>query len=177
FWMFQLKPYNGDITLIGKCPEATEGTGGWGSCFQAWGPDDNPNSFLYHVSGSYAMNGWLYGNDVDIPGLRGGERYNMGPPEAWHQFPVKEASNVPVFADSGWVDVWPYDNDIPGDLVSGNGFGQLPEMPRVCIKRHNKRYSNVGFVDGHAESIFLPDLWRLKWSGVFNTGKPTVRIP
>ena len=65
----------------------------------------------------------------------------------------------------------------PGDLVSGNGFGQFPEMPRVCIKRHNKRFSNVSFVDGHAESVILPNLWKLKWSKGFNTGKTPPKMP
>jgi prepilin-type processing-associated H-X9-DG protein len=173
-----LRPFNGDIKIIGICPEATEPSGGWGNITHAWGPDMNdPNSFLYDAMGSYAMNGWCYGPDVDLPGQQGGERYGMGPKSAWHKMPAKEASNVPLFADSGWVDVWPYDTDVPGDLVSGNGFGQLPEMPRVCIKRHNKRYSNVSFLDGHAESVLLPNLWKLKWSTVFDTGKVPPKMP
>jgi prepilin-type N-terminal cleavage/methylation domain-containing protein/prepilin-type processing-associated H-X9-DG protein len=177
FWMQQLRPYNGDISVIGLCPEATEPSYGWGNVNHAWGPDEtNTSSFLYKMTGSYAMNGWLYGMDVDFPGQYGGERYGMGPHEAWHNYPVKESSRVPLFAVSGWVDVWPVDNDTPGDLVSGNGFGQLPEMPRVCIKRHNKRFSNVVFVDGHAESVLLPGLWNLKWSAVFDTSK-IVKIP
>jgi prepilin-type processing-associated H-X9-DG protein len=50
-------------------------------------------------------------------------------------------------------------------------------MPRVCIKRHNKRFSNVSFLDGHAESVWLPYLWRLKWSKVFDTGKTLPKMP
>jgi prepilin-type N-terminal cleavage/methylation domain-containing protein/prepilin-type processing-associated H-X9-DG protein len=176
FWMQQLKPFNGDISIIGKCPEASEPStiGGWGAVNMAWGPDpsDDVNSFLYRVSGSYAMNGWLYGNDVDMPGLFGGERYGVGPHQNWHSFPVKESSRVPLFADSGWVDTWPNDFDDPGDLVSGNGG----MMARVCIKRHNRRFCNVVFVDGHGESVLLPGLWNLKWSAVFDTSK-VVRIP
>jgi hypothetical protein len=26
---------------------------------------------------------------------------------------------------------------------------------------------NAAFLDGHAESVYLPDLWRLKWSNAF----------
>ena len=177
FWMHEMKPYNGDIGVIGLCPEATEPSGGWGNINRAWGPDNNTASFLYQVTGSYAINGWIYGDDSDMPGLRGGERYGMGPRHAWHTLPAKESSNVPAFADSGWVDAWPFDTDAPGDLVSGNGFGQIPEMPRVCIKRHNKRFSNVSFLDGHAESVILPNLWKLKWSKVFDTSKTPPRMP
>ena len=50
-------------------------------------------------------------------------------------------------------------------------------MPRVCLKRHNKRYVNVSFLDGHAESVILPNLWKLKWSKVFDTYKTPPRMP
>jgi len=177
FWMEAMRPYNGDISIIGLCPEAEEPSGSWGRINRAWGPDNIPTSFLYKVTGSYAINGWVYGNDDFYRGQRGGERYGLGPRHAYHNLPAKESSNVPIFADSGWVDVWPMDTDTPGDLVSGNGFGQIPQMPRVCIKRHNKRYSNVVFLDGHAESVILPNLWRLKWSTIFDTTKTPPRMP
>ena len=174
FWMHEMKPFNGDISIIGLCPEASDPSGGWGSVSQAWGPDNDPASFLYHVTGSYAINGWIYADDVDIRGLRGGERYGIGPRDAWITLPAKESSNVPAFVDSGWVDAWPYDTEAPGDLVTANGG---VGMPRVCIKRHNKRFSNVSFLDGHAESVLLPNLWKLKWSKVFNTSVTPPRMP
>ena len=127
FWMHEMKPFNGDISIIGLCPEASEPSGGWGSVSQAWGPDNDTGSFLYHVTGSYAINGWIYGDDVDIHGLRGGERYpGVGPREAWITLPAKESSNVPAFVDSGWVDAWPFDTDPPGDLVSSTGTAGCP---------------------------------------------------
>ena len=173
FWMHEMRPFNGDINVIGICPEASELSGGWGDVHRAWGPDENTNSFLYRVSGSYAINGWIYGDDADLPGLRGGERYGVGPRDAWHTLPARESSNVPAFVDSGWVDSWPYDTDAPGDLVIANGG----MMPRVCIKRHNKRFVNVSFLDGHAESVLLPNLWKLKWSKVFDTSKNPPTMP
>jgi len=100
FWMHEMKPFNGDISIIGLCPEASEPSNGWGSVSQAWGPDNDPASFLYHVTGSYAINGWIYGDDADIRGLRGGERYGVGPRDAWITLPARESSNVPAFADS-----------------------------------------------------------------------------
>jgi len=182
FWMEALRPFNGDISIIGLCPEASDPStlGGWGRVHMAWGPLNDPNHFLYKSTGSYAINGWVYGNDVqNLPtrGSRGGERYGFSPRSNYHNLPAKESSNVPLFADSGWVDAWPFDTDIPGDLVSGNGFGQIPEMPRVCIKRHNKRYSNVVFLDGHGESVILPNLYRLKWHTAFDTTKTPPRMP
>ena len=174
FWMHEMRPYNGDISIVGLCPEASEPSGGWGNVIRAWGPDNNTGSFLYQVTGSYAINGWCYGPDADTPARTpGGERYGVGPRTAWHTFPAKEASNVPIFADSGWVDAWPFDTDAPGDLVSANGT----MMSRVCIKRHNKRFSNVSFLDGHAEAVNLPELYKLKWSKAFDTNKPLPKMP
>jgi prepilin-type processing-associated H-X9-DG protein len=170
FWMETLRPFNGDINIIGKCPEASDPTtiGGWGRVNMAWGPATG--GFLNNKSGSYAFNGWLYLKIAD-PGfeknMRGGEQYSMGPRTAFLDLPTKESSRVPTFIDSAWVDVWPYDTDAPGDLVTGGINAQIPQMPRVCLKRHNKRYSNAAFLDGHAESVYLPDLWRLKWSNNF----------
>ena len=180
FWMEALRPFNGDINIIGKCPEASDPSpiGGWGHAFHAWGPT-NDGSFLNNKSGSYALNGWLYGKHVGFTdGTRGGEVYGMLPRSAYIDLPAKESSNVPLFADSGWVDVWPYYTDSPGDLLLGRDASgaQMPQMPRVCIKRHNKRFSNVVFVDGHGESVYLPGLWKLKWSNDFQTSR-TVVIP
>jgi prepilin-type N-terminal cleavage/methylation domain-containing protein/prepilin-type processing-associated H-X9-DG protein len=177
FWMHELRPFNGDISIIGVCPEATEPSYGWGNINHTWGPErTDTNSFLFQVMGSYAINGWCYGPDVEIRGMQGGERYSgqgVGPKEAWHVFPVKESSNVPIFSDSAWVDTWPKDTDAPGDLVSGD----TTLMSRVCIKRHNKRSVNVSFLDGHAESVMLPNLWKLKWSKVFDTTKNPPMMP
>jgi prepilin-type N-terminal cleavage/methylation domain-containing protein/prepilin-type processing-associated H-X9-DG protein len=178
FWMEALRPFNGDINIIGKCPEASDPSpNGWGHAFYAWGPT-NDGSFLNNKSGSYALNGWLYGKDNDRPDppMRGGEVYGMLPRSAYINLPAKESSNVPLFADSAWVDVWPYHNDSPGDLVTGRdpSGAQMPQMPRVCIKRHNKRFSNVVFLDGHGESVYLPGLWKLKWSNEFQTNRNVI---
>jgi prepilin-type N-terminal cleavage/methylation domain-containing protein/prepilin-type processing-associated H-X9-DG protein len=179
FWMHEMRPFNGNINVIGVCPEATEPSYGWGNVTHTWGPTNITTDFLYQVVGSYAINGWCYGPDVDTgpyKGKPGGKRYEgqgVGPDEAWHSFPVKDSSNVPLFSDSAWVDTWPKDTDAPGDLVAGN----TTLMSRVCIKRHNKRFVNVSFLDGHAESVILPNLYKLKWSKLFDTSKNPPKMP
>ena len=179
FWMEALRPFNGDINIIGRCPEASDPSriSGWGRVNEAWGPATG--GFLNNKSGSYAMNGWLYWRNVDQQAdknMRGGEQYGMLPRSAYIDLPAtKESNRVPTFIDSAWVDVWPFDTDAPGDLVSGTSGGQIPMMPRVCLKRHNKRYVNSAFLDGHAESVYLPDLWNLKWSNAFRPRR--VNIP
>lgn len=176
FWMEALRPFNGDINTIGRCPEASEPSNGWGSATLAWGPA--AGGFLNNKSGSYAFNGWLYAFEIDpgfTKGMRGGERYGLSPRSAFIDLPTAESSRVPAFIDSGWVDAWPFETDPVGDLVSA-GNGTSGGMPRVCLKRHNKRFVNAVFLDGHAESVRLPDLWKLKWSRAFKP-RDNVRIP
>src|SRR2546421_12550790 len=79
FWMHELRPFNGDISVIGICPEASEPspTNDRGNINHTWGPSSNEASFLFQVMGSYGMNGWCYGPDLDPPftGIPGGERW------------------------------------------------------------------------------------------------------
>ena len=165
FWMEALAPFNGDINQIGKCPEASEPSFGWGSVSTAWGPG---GGFLTNKSGSYALNGWLYLFDLGLlpDRVRGGERYSFGPRDAYIDPPGTDAVRVLVFVDSGWVDAWPFDTDAPGDLTTAGAGAVLPEMPRVCLKRH-KYAVNAVFLDGHAETVELEVLWQLKWSNRF----------
>jgi hypothetical protein len=62
--MEALRPFNGDINVIGRCPEASEPSGGWGRVNLAWSPIAGPG-FLRDKCGGYAFNGWLYNKDVD----------------------------------------------------------------------------------------------------------------
>jgi len=165
--MEALRPFNGDIRNIGVCPEASEQSGDWGSVNKTWGPNNNPSSYLYNAFGSYGFNGWLYNRDVTNPRLRGGEVWGLGPASNYIDLPTPEASRVPAFIDSAWVDVWPLHTDNVTEFrTAGHGY-VFPEMPRCCLKRHAGRFVNASFVDGHAETIRLPELWQLKWSNGF----------
>ena len=161
FWMEILRPHNGNIDRIGRCPEASEPSFGTGSVSRAWGP---AGGILGGHIGSYALNGWLYRLNPD--GTGGGQEYGFGPKAAWITPASKETDRIPVFADSAWVDTWPTSSDRPGDLVTGGVNDINQEMQRVCLNRH--RFAvNVSFLDGHGETVRLPGLWKLKWSDVF----------
>src|SRR5438876_227699 len=41
FWMHELRPLNGDISILRICPEATEPSYGWGNISHTWGPEPN----------------------------------------------------------------------------------------------------------------------------------------
>jgi len=83
---------------------------------------------------------------------------------------------VPVFADAIWSETYPSPGDaLPIDLENGFYDPSVDQMGRMCTRRH-ARLVNVSFLDGHAESIGLPQLWTLEWHKGWITPKlPSVR--
>jgi prepilin-type processing-associated H-X9-DG protein len=45
------------------------------------------------------------------------------------------------------------------------------QWTRIMVARHFMAI-NVGFLDGHATTVSLPDLWNLKWSGTWDLTSP-----
>jgi len=154
-WMATLRSaqISGAIQL---CPFAMAPTQGatpnyQGTANNAWVwavPSDpnNPNSPLVATNGSYGLNGWLYkytGNMVWI-----------NPSDAVNFFPsataIKHPSQTPMFVDSLWPDLWPYQGGSPDDhngsweLYDDNGRANAQTarsidqgMARCCIARHS----------------------------------------
>jgi prepilin-type N-terminal cleavage/methylation domain-containing protein len=129
-----------------------------------WTQDAPTNIF----TGSYGLNGWLY----DRPEYDANPQFMMS-----KQTMIQRPSQTPVFVDSIWVDLWPYETDGPAnDLYRGN----LGGMPRCTISRHGgvnpssaSRTFNTsnrmpgaidaGLADGHVELVKLENLWQLDW--------------
>ena len=112
--------------------------------------------------GSYAHNYWLYGDDSGY--FMSLEEWKSS---SWQTASPPNSSSVPIFVDCKWVDLFPrYTDTCPAvyNLSSDGGGGML----RAMMSRHGDSI-NVGFMDGHAESVRLKDLWGLKWSKSFNT--------
>ncbi|HEV8605020.1 MAG TPA: hypothetical protein VGQ99_06620, partial [Tepidisphaeraceae bacterium] len=169
FWMTVLLKYQGKSPRIRNCPETTEPSYGWGSVFEYWGPDPS-NPWMLEHTGSYAFNGWLYRLFPDKTG--GGLQYGIGSPNDFILLPTKESSNVPVFADSTWVDTWPKDTDPPPTNPLYDGQPPAPTGPpytmrRVTIPRHLRSRCNVVFLDGNAQSLPIRGLYKLQWSKTF----------
>jgi prepilin-type processing-associated H-X9-DG protein len=88
--------------------------------------------------------------------------------------PVREPGRVPLLGDCV------RDGGIPKhtDLLPTNLTAPVPlrfpasyevvnlGMRRFCLARHG-RAINIVFMDWHAETVPLPELWRLKWNAVF----------
>jgi len=121
-------------------------------------PPENVVSEAEH--GSYGYNFWLYKDRHFIPKAEWDS-------SAWMTPSPPNSASVPVFVDCKWVDYFARDTDVcPAgfDLETGTGTG----IRRFLMDRHRGTI-NVGFVDGHADSVKLEKLWSLKWSKSFQT--------
>ena len=82
---------------------------------------------------------------------------------------IANASVVPTFADCVWAEAWPAVGDpLPtaSDLAKGLGRWQDSNLGCFYINRHGYAI-NVAFLDGHAETVKLPLVPKLKWSPQF----------
>ena len=138
------------------CPEATDDSNGIpASSFNAWGPDAfwNPGGNVrgpYY--GSYGFNAWLYDDPTSaLPG--------------WIHLPSKDSANIPLIFDCARLEIYVFDTDAPlGFASKATGSGGWLQL--AAVERH-RGAPNVGFADGHAETVPLPRLWKLKWSQTF----------
>lgn len=127
----------------------------------------------FDYEGSYAFNGWFYGDDDPF--------FSSAPYKAKkfrNEADCPTPSSTPVIPDSNWIDTWPQPNDPPArDLFTGDDFAGA--MVRLTLPRHggatwrrgdkfNPKNElpgaiNIGFVDGHSELVKLERLWKLDW--------------
>jgi prepilin-type N-terminal cleavage/methylation domain-containing protein len=134
----------------------------------AWTLDGPTNTFI----GSYGLNGWLY----DQPEFGAGTNIQFMMNK---QSMIQKPSQTPVFVDAMWVDLWPYETDLPGDDLY-DGTLDDSGMERCTISRHggvnpasaprvfdpaNKMPGAIdaGMADGHVELVKLENLWQLYW--------------
>jgi prepilin-type N-terminal cleavage/methylation domain-containing protein/prepilin-type processing-associated H-X9-DG protein len=181
-WMATLLSYHAQVNQVRVCPLAITRTTRtapgpgylYGAADQMW--KWSPNGPIYE--GSYAYNGWLYSGYGNPPAP---PLDLLGTPDAWKyskESSVKSTANTPLFGDGMWIDGWPKETEGPSaDLYNGNGN---TDMGRFTIARHGGTSaqsaprsitsssglpgaSNIAFVDGHASSIKLGNLWTLDW--------------
>lgn len=176
WWIQRFKAYGEDDMKVLLCPkaklppehgpadEAVPPT----KHNECWGSLDRPPAAPVRqwTWASYAPNAW-------IMDPRNGKWGAQGPDEwFWGRLDrVSGQSQVPLFADSRWVDVWPHHTDAPGDQEWG-GSGSSGYMPTVTLTRHGKK-TNVIFMDGSGADIDIKELWDQKWHRKFNTGHRT----
>ncbi|HBG26526.1 MAG: hypothetical protein A2Y10_01015 [Planctomycetes bacterium GWF2_41_51] len=150
------------------------------------------------IEGSYGMNGWVGGLWIDLDDKDGISDY-LGnlletPRKALCTMRsyVPLRSDIPVFADSSWVDFYPialpergsglYRTPVgpPADKLETGTGGKRDTVAeaglyRICIKRHRMAI-DLGFADGHVALVPLTELWNYQWAKTFiKTGY--VKVP
>ena len=165
-WWELLQPYQqvaGQMLLCGEASDPADTTPS--NAFQAWGPQsffDSPTKIRGPFVGSYGFNSWLYQPHQTEDG---------SPPAESIRLPTKEASRVPVIVDCARLDLNPSDTDEPYLYEAKKGKGA---MRWAALERH-KDGVNALFLDGHAEQVSVPGLWKLKWSETFQPKEVTLQ--
>jgi len=177
-WYESLGPYCPGIKQILICPEASDPGNAIGGAFKAWGPENTfsqkepswklRDSFV----GSFGLNSWLVEPTAD-------EKKDLS--QWWTSHAItpnaRGSERIPVFGDCIMSWSAPEDSDTPPfDLINPLPFitgleKTLPPAPKglmayYCIDRHFHAV-NIAFLDGHAESVSLEGLWKLKWNSKF----------
>jgi prepilin-type N-terminal cleavage/methylation domain-containing protein/prepilin-type processing-associated H-X9-DG protein len=184
-WMGTLIQYYAKVDDVRVCPSTsarspkpTSNTAGACDLQWLWYNAGGSGSLMMKAYlGSYAMNGWLYlltPSDTDYSTK--GRQYYFNTENA-----IRRPTETPFFMDCVWVDLFPWEPDGPlSDLYGEGGQGSPPSINRCAIPRHGgkpagaapKNYSkpqtlpgaiNIGFIDGHAATVKLQDLWQLYW--------------
>jgi prepilin-type N-terminal cleavage/methylation domain-containing protein/prepilin-type processing-associated H-X9-DG protein len=162
YWITLIRPYDSNVDRVRFCPLATDiSPTGWGTANQAWN--------IFGEQGSYGMNLWACRNIFFSNAWHGpGWMYGFDQPFNSVSPPVAMDTDIPLFADCTWVGGWPWDTDTPpGNLYIGGGFGNPGgHLQRFVTNRHGST-TNVIFLDGHAATVKLADLWRMKWDATF----------
>jgi len=177
-WMGVLIKYHAHVNQVRVCPSAPErpplkNVTTWGAANIAWVWAAGAPTYR----GSYAFNGWLYSGDPYFNSAS--DKLKRFTSEA----NIRNPAQTPVFADSIWVDAWPYATDTPArNLYLGQGSIASNPGPigRVTIARHGgvsavsaprnvpngQKLSgsiNLSFSDGHVELSPLEKLWNFYW--------------
>lgn len=168
-WLLEIEDQVGNMNKVRYCPETKENpfkatlnswNGQWfGSSRKRWiWGFDVPEL----EQGSYGINTWLYGKKVFYVSQADWDEYAFLTPNP------PNSANVPVFTDFKWVDSVAKNGQLCPQNINLDTGGSHLTINELLINRHRDKI-NVGFMDGHAESVDLNMLWSLKWGKNFNT--------
>jgi prepilin-type N-terminal cleavage/methylation domain-containing protein/prepilin-type processing-associated H-X9-DG protein len=182
-WLEDLRPFYAQVDAVRFCPEATEPTVNF---FQDYGDAFHTYIPFVGTPASYGLNGWWYRqlsasmnsaqNQLIYAGVTRSQYEMMQPHRG-----MRDATIVPVIGDSNKIDSWPKrDDPTPAEgnyttFTGDRGGGTSPRMlGRFAIARHGT-FVNLLFLDGHAATLPLSELWRLKWHEGFEPRDVVVR--
>ena len=166
------KSYGGNIAAVRLCPSTPKNPlpySDFGTADTPWGSPA--------WSCSYGMSDWLYGTRDD-------DRFFRKDTE------VQKPTQTPMFLDCIWIGCSSCETDAPSRNLyrpgTSGGFTK-PGMQLCAIARHGNVPAsaaprnvtsgilpgsiNMGFVDGHVQSVKLEKLWTLYWHASWNPNK------
>ena len=170
YWGKLLEPYIRGGEGVMYCPEAPENIGypvaprsspHRGTAFHAWAQISVVGAF--RDESSYGKNGWVTElRPTDLPPLGDDTMRPM-----YVTLRATESDVVPLFADSVACEGYPLPTDSPPPnlIIPIPTTGTNPGaqgMHAFCMARHG-RAINVVFLDGHARTVPLPELGKLRW--------------
>lgn len=168
-----------------------------GGAIYHWGPYGNALRYFddkgqrLHMTGAYCFNGYLLRTHSSGSNSTLGARNQANDLNNLWTYPVKRnISEVPVLCDGVWPNAWPKEIDTitPSGAYSGGltslytPAGVPPALDignnwrRIMIARHGMAI-NVAFMDGHASTVELPDLWLLRWHKNWRMQLVTPQMP
>jgi len=194
-WMGALADYHGRTDGVWLCPSATNPPPGAYS-----GTADAPWTYTDPVSGtatlgSYAINGYLgLGRNHKRP-----RRVSLKVPNVFHEkLAVKQPALTPVFCDAIYWNCCLEESDAPPrnlyqpqgivlapgaakqvhtQFIARHGDFPASEAPREITSDFLPGEINIAFVDGHAETVPLENLWTLYWHKNWDPKKVTLPHP
>lgn len=168
----------------------------WGDANHAW---DYTQSNVVDSTGlalrlfsSYGINGWVYElptNNTTSPLYSSTQQIiAYGQCTSAAQYMRKkvsvngpQASLTPFIGDCNRSDGWSEPNDNgpiqgPYSLTSGSQALGTDNLGRWVMNRHGNM-TNIAFMDGHAQSVPLKDLWTFPWYTGWVTQYPAPEFP
>lgn len=201
-WMSQVRK-NTAFDKSRLCPEAdqenetTNNGNQAGMTFRAWGPRgqaladpsilaDPTNNSGRHLVGSYTFNGYFLrldpsGNDGSLIG--GGQ---AGSADRLWTPAMKNTAEIPVISDGCWSNAWIKDNEYPTSaltpqdlldpMLTAGGANPTfqPNWRRIMVARHGMAL-NMSYVDGHAATVSLADMWKQTWHRGWKSPSATIQ--
>jgi prepilin-type N-terminal cleavage/methylation domain-containing protein/prepilin-type processing-associated H-X9-DG protein len=163
------EPGYGAIDKLRLCPEAIQTSSTnlaqqpwWGRAHLAWGNSAETNLTTGPaLVASYGLNGYRYDTGSDIATIG-----DAGSAARCYKLPlVRFESEVPAFADCVWRHVMPLPSQPAGMDLENPGPDSVTNNPisKLVINRHSKTI-NIAFMDGHASSVPLKEIWSIYWS-------------
>jgi len=187
-WMATLIQQYSKVDEVRQCPVAAStnsppsanygaNNGDTGTADRSWWRPSTMSSGLVKIfAGSYAYNGWMYGDKQAKGAAATYDQYLFRKESA-----IQRPTQTPVFADAMWVDAWPMMTDSTGTDLYNGLYASQAGIGRFMIARHGsssasaapRNYTGpranmpgstvMGLADGHAEVAKLRDLFNYYW--------------